>query len=225
MCYDVHEFKPPLLSFQLFIFLSTSHARPHSVVTLLSLILTVFFFLPTKCNHSLIHSLLLTSVHLLSDSIAHLSYYLSAFLLLHLPSIYSDITFLLPIPLCISQCISLFTISLSQQCVCLCFGPAVSCLFLLYAHIHPAHICTSVCMPMTVWRSPRANPKHKGRLEAGNDRRKVEWTERQGGREEIGRMTSEKVRVEYKEREGETEKMRWGKTQFVELFLSPHTWF
>lgn len=58
-------------------------------------------------------------------------------------------------------------------------------MLLLYTHIHPAHICTSVCMPMTVWRSHPANPKHKGRWEAGNDRRKVEWTERQGGRDKV----------------------------------------
>lgn len=37
---------------------------------------------------------------------------------------------------------------------------------------------TSVCMPMTVWRSRPVNPKHKGRLEARNDRKKVEWTEK-----------------------------------------------
>lgn len=53
MCCDVHELNPPPLSFPLFIFLSTSHARPHSVVTLLSLILPLFLLRPSRCNVSL----------------------------------------------------------------------------------------------------------------------------------------------------------------------------
>lgn len=40
--YNVHELKPPPRSFPLFIFLSTSHARPHSALPLLS----PLFFLP-----------------------------------------------------------------------------------------------------------------------------------------------------------------------------------
>lgn len=42
MCNEVHKLNPPPLSFPLFVFLSTSHARTHSVVTLLSLILPLF---------------------------------------------------------------------------------------------------------------------------------------------------------------------------------------
>lgn len=55
------------------------------------------------------------------------------------------------VPVCLSL---LFTISFSQQHVCLCFGPAVSCLRLLYTHAHVrTHTYTSVYMPMTVRRS------------------------------------------------------------------------
>lgn len=72
----------------------------------------------------------------------------------------------------------LLAISFSQQRVCLCFGPAVSCLLLLYTQIQTLHTSAHLCMPMTVWRSCSANSKHKGRWEAGNDSRKVEWTER-----------------------------------------------
>lgn len=55
MLYNVHELEPPPLSFPLFIFLSTSHARPHSAVPLLSLIFATFF-LPIlgECNASFI---------------------------------------------------------------------------------------------------------------------------------------------------------------------------
>lgn len=153
MFYNVPELKPPPLSFPLFIFLSTSHARPHSVVTLLSLILPLFPPLPSRCNASLFWPslLLLTSVHLpiLSDFISHLSYYLSTFscFIAHLfiltspspvlPSPYPFVYFLVYLSL-------LLAISFSQQRVCLCFGPAVSCLLLLYTHtLHTsAHLCT-----------------------------------------------------------------------------------
>lgn len=113
MFYNVPELKPPPLSFPLFIFLSTSHARPHSVVTLLSLILPLFPPLPSRCNASLFWPslLLLTSVHLpiLISSLTSLiicqpslaSLPISLFLH-HLP-----LFCLLPIPLCTFQSTSL----------------------------------------------------------------------------------------------------------------------
>lgn len=186
MFYNVPELKPPPLSFPLFIFLSTSHARPHSVVTLLSLTLPLFPPLPSRCNVSLFWpSLLLpTSVHLpiLSDFISHLPYYLSTFPLLHRPSLYSYITFPCS-AFSLSLCV-LFSLPLSPSRYLLLSAARMSLLWPSCqlpappVHTHPAHICTSMYMAMTVWRSDSANSKHKGRWEAGNDRRKVEWTER-----------------------------------------------
>lgn len=40
-------------------------------------------------------------------------------------------------------------------------------------------------MPMTMRRSPLANPKHKGRLETDNDRGKKERTQRRGGKDKL----------------------------------------
>lgn len=57
------------------------------------------------------------------------------------------------VPVCLGL---LFTISFSQQHVRLCFGPAVSCLLLLYTRTQTrahTHTYTSVYVPMTVRRS------------------------------------------------------------------------
>lgn len=141
------------------------------------------FFSPVLRDVTLVFFLVfLTSVHLpiLSDFISHLSYSLSTSCLTAPLFILAPPPPVLPSPspfLYFSVYLFLLlAISFSQQCVCLCFGPAVSCLLLLYTQIHTLH--TSVCMPMIVWRSRSANSKHKGRWEAGNDSRKVEWTER-----------------------------------------------
>lgn len=175
MCYDVHELTPPplSLSFPLFIFLSTSHARPHSVVTLLSLILPLFLLISSSCYLRLFSHLCIFFLIVSLTSLIICQHSSPLYLFLHHLSSPFPFVYL--------------SVCLSQQCICLCFGPAVSCLLLLYTHIHPAHICTSVCMSMTVWRSHPSNSKHKGKWEAGNDRRKVEWTERQGGRDKVKR--------------------------------------
>ena len=156
MCYDVHELNPLLfhshyLSFCLLL------TPDHTLWLHYCLSFCHFFLLlPSRCNLSLFSFfvfliLSLTSLIICQPSPASSPLYL---FLHHLPS---------PYPFVYLSVSLLHAISLSQQRVCLCFGPAVSCLLLLYTHIHPAHICTSVCMPMTVWRSPPANPKHKGR--------------------------------------------------------------
>lgn len=64
MFYNVHELKPLPLSFPLFIFLSTSNARPHSVVTLLSLVLPYFLPRPSRCNATFFFYLPYFSSHL-----------------------------------------------------------------------------------------------------------------------------------------------------------------
>ena len=97
MCYDVHELNSlPLLS-SLFIFLSTSQARPHSVVTLLSLIQPPFFLLPSRCNLSPFSppSHICASAPSFRFYLPRLSFPVSL-PWLHLPSIYSTIPFFCP---------------------------------------------------------------------------------------------------------------------------------
>lgn len=169
----MHESNPRPLSFPLFIFLSTSHARPHSVVTRLSLIMPLF--LP-----SVLRDVTLVFVDPLSSSsspssshLPILSDFISPLLLSvsfpspHLPSIYSYITFPCPV-FSLSICV-LFSPPLSPAHYLPLSAARMSLLWPscqlrappVHTDIHPAHICTSVCMPMTVWRSHPANPKHK----------------------------------------------------------------
>lgn len=185
MFYNVHELEPPPLSFPLFIFLSTSHARPHFAVPLLSLIFATFF-LPIlgECNASFLgHS---SSFHICSHVHSRLiGYFLSSvfFLLLYLPSFYYSSTFPCPaffLSLCILSSLPLsssLSPSLSSAYVFALAQLSAAWSSCTHTHTQAAHICTSTCIPMTVWRSHSAISKHKGRWEAGKDRRKVKWTE------------------------------------------------
>ena len=133
---------PPPPSFPLFIFLSTSHARPHYVVTRLSLSLPLF--LP-----SVLRDVTLVFVDPLSSSpssshLPILSDFISPLLLSvsfpspHLPSIYSYITFPCPV----------FPLS-----ICVLFSPPLS----------PAHyLPLSAARMSLLWPSCqlRAPPVH-----------------------------------------------------------------
>ena len=132
MCYDVHELTPPLsLSFPLFIFLSTSHARPHSVVTLLSLILPLFLLIPSRCYLRLFSHLCIFFLMLSLTSLIICQPSSPLYLFLHHLSFPFPFVYL--------------SVCLSQQCICLCFGPAVSCLLLLYTHTYTLHTSAHLC--------------------------------------------------------------------------------
>lgn len=137
--------RTPLLFPVIYLFLYFSHQSTLWLNVSLNfemhnLVLCCLFFFPACLLH-------LTSAHLpvLSDFISHLFYSLSAFFdfvslslfSVHLPPFLPSS---LPLSLYTSL-ISLLSSSLSRL-YSFCFSPAVSCLLLLYTHMHTsAHLC------------------------------------------------------------------------------------
>lgn len=125
--------RTPLLFPVIYLFLYFSHQSTlwlnvSLILRCITLCCVVFF------RACLLH---LTSAHLpvLSDFISHLFYSLSAFFDFVSLSLSS-----LPLSSCTSL-ISLLSSSLSRL-YSFCFSPAVSCLLLLYTHMHTsAHLC------------------------------------------------------------------------------------
>lgn len=183
----MHDFNPLPFSFPLFILLSTSHARRSQTVWFQPCLVLFMFLLSLllqRCNLRSIFSPSITThvpPFLLTSSLSFSLWLVLLFLSPPLPSIHIAVY---RIPLCTPYSTSRY-LPLSAVHKSLlwpsCQLPAPP----VHNHTPCTHLHICVYVPMTVWRSCPANSKHKGRLGGRNDRQKVEWAERHGGRDKV----------------------------------------
>lgn len=171
MCFTMCMSWNPLLSHSHYLSFCLLPTPDHTLQFHYCLLFLPLFSSPSLENVMLHFLATVALFHICSHVHSRLiGYFLSSvfFLLLYRPSFYSSSTFPRS-AFFLSLCI-LFSLPLSSS-----LSPSLSSAYVFAlaqlsaawsscTHTQAAHICTSTCMPMTVWRSHSAISKHKGKM-------------------------------------------------------------